>query len=254
MPNSRGTLRQLDRVTITGADDSVTAEDLITISQEFPFVEWGILFSRRLQDTTLTQERTPRYPSPAWILHELPLLDEAGVQLSAHLCGGWVRALALEGDFAWKRCNPRTSQIFPRIQLNFHAERQFRDTHHEFAAILEREEEAGHQIILQVDGVNDTWITQLVIENGIGVPLFDTSHGAGVSPSRWPKAWPKTFCGYAGGLSPTNVVDEITRIREVACGERIWIDMERQVRTDDDRALDLDKVCRVLTQCARFVV
>ena len=33
----------LQTVTLTGADDSVNPEDLIAISKEFPFVEWGIL-------------------------------------------------------------------------------------------------------------------------------------------------------------------------------------------------------------------
>ena len=31
----------LDRVTITGADDSVRPTDLLELSREFPFVEWG---------------------------------------------------------------------------------------------------------------------------------------------------------------------------------------------------------------------
>lgn len=50
----------LERVTITGADDSTDISQLVELSQEFPFVEWGILVSRR-------SEGGPRFPSREWI-------------------------------------------------------------------------------------------------------------------------------------------------------------------------------------------
>jgi phosphoribosylanthranilate isomerase len=100
-----------------------------------------------------------------------------------------------------------------------------------------------HDFIYQCDGVNDRWIRELEF----GSPLFDTSGGAGVLPNRWPGAWPGRYCGYAGGLGPDNVVEQLTRIRIAANeGERFWIDMERRVRSDDDEQFDLDKVRTVL--------
>ena len=40
-----GFLMILDRVTITGADDSIHVEQLAELSQAYPYVEWGILVS-----------------------------------------------------------------------------------------------------------------------------------------------------------------------------------------------------------------
>ncbi|MHB1675039.1 MAG: hypothetical protein ACYCSP_12405 [Acidobacteriaceae bacterium] len=38
---------KLETVTITGADDSTDIVELAELSEEFPFVEWGILISAR---------------------------------------------------------------------------------------------------------------------------------------------------------------------------------------------------------------
>ena len=39
----------LERVTITGADHDVRPQELVDLWKEFPFVEFGILFSPRQQ-------------------------------------------------------------------------------------------------------------------------------------------------------------------------------------------------------------
>lgn len=50
----------LDKVSITGADDSVNPKDLVELSEEFPFVEWAILLSK-------SRMRSNRYPSLNWM-------------------------------------------------------------------------------------------------------------------------------------------------------------------------------------------
>lgn len=39
--------RFINKVTVTGADDSIDPGDLISIQQEYPFVEFAILLSRK---------------------------------------------------------------------------------------------------------------------------------------------------------------------------------------------------------------
>src|SRR5437867_3256069 len=101
----------LDRVTITGADDSIHPTDLVALSKEFPYAEWGILFSG-------SRQGSPRYPTLAWI-SDLWKASGYGLQLSAHLCGKWVRELVLDANFSWRR-EDQYFDMFKRIQLNFH--------------------------------------------------------------------------------------------------------------------------------------
>ncbi len=213
-------------VTFTGADDTVKAKDLIAISKKYPDVEWGILFGG--------DGGAARWPSRSWCKTELPKLE--GLNLTAHLCGSFVYDLVLRGDFTWIYHYPEVYEIFQRVQLNFHgqefppAARSFHD----------RLADAPYQFIFQDDEVNGHLMTS--IGGDKEVRLFDVSHGAGVLPTTdegssanpWPRRTMYEYMGYAGGLGPTNIKDQLKLIEKQANPAEFgpyWIDMESRVRT-----------------------
>lgn len=250
---------ELDRVTITGADDSVDVNDLLAISKDFPFVEWGILFSAG-------KPPRPRFPSAGW-LHKLIMLHyESPLSLSMHLCGrhisglqepGYKRNFVLQGLY----------KIFSRVQLNFHGEPVPESSWKPLAENLNEWHDwrPKTQFIFQADGVNNDLLGDVlgIAEDSPryfdGVILFDCSHGAGVSPESWPEPLyyesdvRMAYHGYAGGLGPDNLAAEIPRIEAVADNCRTWIDMETKVRSDDDKTFDLAKVRQCLEICSPFV-
>ena len=227
----------LERVTITGADDTTSVSQLVELSQEFPFVEWGILVSRRA-------EGSPRFPSRDWI-DELIAVSH-GMTLSMHVCGAWVRQIFV-GELHWEDL-PSCYPVVDRIQINTHAER-----HASTVAFIDKlNERPNVQFIFQWDGVNDHLI-YAAKACGLNVAaLFDTSGGAGILPDKWVAPSPDFPCGYAGGLGPDNVVAQIHKI-ETVCSKPYWIDMERRVRWADDSHLDMDAVRLVLERCGKFI-
>lgn len=219
----------LDRVTITGADDSVAPKELVKLSQRYPFVEWGILLSR-------SREGTPRFPSEDWMLRLKDVVPNE-VKLSGHLCGAWVRALC-RGSRRFELERPGIARLFQRIQLNFHG------APHEI--LVDRFLECLHfwdreEIIFQFDRVNNGLMGEAIAGGVRAAPLFDTSGGAGVEPGEWP-APIAPYCGYAGGLHPDHLAEQLERIALAAGTSRIWIDVETHVRSDDDKTFDLAKV------------
>lgn len=254
---------KLDRVTITGADDSVTPEQLADLSREFPFVEWAILFSQRHQGTQ-------RWPSPDWLLRLQGVAKQNPMDLSAHLCGGWVRDV-LAGRLAFADWFGAMFDDYRRVQLNFHAEPQFANTPELAGALCANglinscgamRRTVERQFIFQIDGVNDKLLqsTRAMASQIDAVPLFDQSHGAGVLPEgAWPKAEYRNanrellYHGYAGGLGPDTLEAQLPLIAEAAGDARIWIDMESRVRSDEDRVFNLAKVRRCLEIAAPFV-
>lgn len=52
----------LRRVTLTGADDTVSPHELAALSARYPFVEWGILVSR-----CPPEHGRHRFPSLPWL-------------------------------------------------------------------------------------------------------------------------------------------------------------------------------------------
>lgn len=233
----------LDRVTITGADDSVHPDNLLALSRDFPFVEWGILVS-------MSRAGSPRYPSADWIRRlQAP-------RLSMHLCGRFVRALLL-GEVMFPLW---LLDGFDRVQLNFHAEHLALDSELFRQALRSL---GNRQFIFQVDGnCGNAFFEKALMDAEIdAVPLFDVSGGAGVLPEHWPRSvygrggfqsGSMLYHGYAGGLGPHNLVEQLPAIA-AAAGCRHWVDMETHVRSEDDQTFDVTKVALALRIAGGFI-
>ena len=223
-------------VTVTGADDSVRPEDLIPIIKRYPFVEFGILLSKK-------QQGGKRFPSRNWLGELYILWRHEKFALSGHLCGEWVRDLCLGKPSFFEEFG-YTWEMFSRFQLNFHAERHPVDDK-KFSELI-RQYLISRPVIFQMDGTNEKIFFSLNGRWGMQTfPLFDQSGGIGLLPKEWPKQLPNQYCGYAGGLSPDNLQKEIERISKVAPGP-IWIDAETLLRSEDDTVFQLETVRRFL--------
>jgi len=228
----------LNRVTLTGADDSISAEELLPLAERFPFSEWGILLSK-------SQQGGNRFPSKEWLLNLLPHAPH--LQLSGHICGRWVRDIC-EGNWSINEDIPGILGVFKRIQLNFHSQ-VHRLNKEQFARgikVLIAKGELDHQIIFQLDDVNND-ILDFAVSQGINaVGLFDRSGGDGILPESWPTS-KYSYVGYAGGLSPDNLDEQLHLIeKQVPDGRAVWIDVETKVRSEDDKLFDLNKCLRFL--------
>ncbi len=235
----------LDRVTVTGADDSVAIADitkLVDIAEKYPFVEFGILFSK-------SSEGQVRFPKADWVT-EFVSKVKPNTKICAHICGKWVRDIC-EGNWDVLVQRPQLA-AFQRFQLNFHASEHMMANQTQFLRGFERSG-VKQQIIFQMDGVNDDLLANAVKWGVNAVGLFDRSGGAGILPRSWPVPRYQAFWGYAGGLSPVNVAEQIGNIEKVSCGNGpIWIDAETHLYTND--VFDLEKVSAFLEAAKPWVI
>lgn len=219
-------------VTITGADDEVDPRDLLMLSDQYPFVEWGILFSQ-------TRNGTPRYPSDGWLRWlQSEIYRKAGTHDAAHLAvknGRWRFAAHACGEFS--RRAQAGELLFPwycrRVQINGYKPP---------IDGLKRLPRLETEVILQCRSI-DTMAATIRAARDLGRAsvLFDVSGGRGVSPETWPAVPGDALVGFAGGIGPDNVIDALDAA--AGCGAS-WIDMESGVRTED--TFDLGKVRAVL--------
>jgi len=233
---------KINRVTITGADDSIRPSDLNILSNKYPFVEWAILLSAK-------QEGKKRFPSLEWI-EELKEINN-NLQLSGHLCGSWVRDLLI-GNPSFITDRPTIYNIFNRFQLNFHAEELTVMPDLFMAAV--KKLSRGREIIFQADGRNNNLIVPFINKNEYVAVIHDVSHGAGVLTDNWPKYITGITNIYAGGLSPDNVVEQLNKIEQVVGNKIIGVDVETKVRSNNDQQFDLDLVERFLDNCQPWII
>lgn len=237
-------------VTITGADDATDPAELHDLWEQYPFVEWGILIG---------SHTGPRFPSVDWI-HRLVEEREKScnlMRLSLHVCGKFLREIANGRSSLGDYIGPQLF-AFHRVQLNWHGGQQPESVGENILKAFCELDRGGFgwdpQLIFQLDNVNNE-LWKPAGRRFACSGLFDLSHGAGLLPSDWPRCSSEIPCGWAGGLGPENLVDQIPKITEQSWkAQNFWIDMETRVRTEDGENLDLHKVRRCLEIAEPFTV
>lgn len=231
----------LSRITISGADDEVDPWDLVDLTRRFPFVEWGILVSKR--------PGRPRYPTSNWLNSLADALMKGRMFphfLSAHLCGSAAEEFC-QGESSWVQSLPANTS---RLQIN---------GCQPWPAPVDVIQNAlgsrnDLELIVQVREVTDL-NTALLFAESVTTPgnrvsaLFDPSGGRGLETKEWPST-PATFpLGYAGGIKPSTIESTISQIGKRS--KPYWLDMESGVRTDD--RFDLKLVREVLVRAAPYI-
>lgn len=236
-------MMKLKFVTLTGADDKTDPLAMLELSKKYKYAEWAILFSQ-------SKAGVPRYPSIDWVEKALPILSSCN--LSAHLCGKWVDD-ANKGHITFLD-DEDMFDAFDRVQLNMDKDKILKvlkwetdlwDCAFEKPVIL-----GGAYQKYKIHIPTDAFML-----HGVN-PLFDCSGGNGILAKEWP-APPlheydsPLFCGYAGGLGPDNIEEELLKIEEVVGDAEIWVDMESKIRNRKDE-FDLEKCEQVLAIASRW--
>lgn len=234
---------KINKVTITGADDSVDHNDLVALQLKYPFVEWGILFSEK-------RAGKDRYPTMSWIQRL-----SVDLKLSAHLCGGYSRSIFEDGDVSFLH-NLHSS--FKRVQINYNFGYNQNWSFRKMLAYASTY--SIRQIVLQYNKSNNNSIYHLIDEECNGsLPdninlLYDSSGGRGNAFVALQPPFKGIYTGYSGGISPLNIKEVCSVIYnsyDFAVDEEVWIDMESGVRTDNK--FDLSKVEYVLEMASLFI-
>ena len=221
--------------TLTGIDEQTNLNDLVALSREFPFVEWAMLYSPDRAGKEV------RYMSQKKLIEATEFLKEKA-STALHLCGASVP------DFVENIGQQDFTKQFDRIQLNFNMRRS-KFTFGQLQEAVNAFMSEKRPLITQHHSGNDH-LSQAITGQYHHV-LFDSSGGSGKSVTEWPERFEKKFIGYAGGLGPETIEDDLKSIAHHAHHHNFWIDMESKIRTND--LLDIEKCHTVLSACEPFV-
>lgn len=231
---------KINKVTLTGADNKTNYADLLKLQEQYPFVEWGILFSK-------SREGQQRYPTQEHIKDQFTGIGS--LELSAHFCGWWSKVVLENQNFELITGLP---DQFKRVQLNYN----FKNSKGFDLITLLRFAENYNQksIILQYNRSNSEVLDKFRSENVLPENihfLYDGSGGRGTEIQVIDEPIGTYYTGYSGGLSTENIDSICATISRAENQSKVWIDMESGVRTDND--FDLIKVETILHKCALFV-
>lgn len=208
----------IPKITYTGIDRKTDISKLPEVC------EIGILY-------TVTTAGGNRYPDRDEVHAILDALD--GRAASIHICGKAARTELLEGyldDILDK---------VDRVQINGKV------CVWELRTLCERY--PGKVFITQHVQYNAHLADSGIVNHAL---LIDASGGRGISPNAWIPPKSSRPVGFAGGIGPDNIMQELERIEPIM-KDGAWIDMESKIRDDDDW-FDVDAVNQVQTVVERF--
>jgi hypothetical protein len=213
----------LTRCSLTGVDETTALVELVAVSDLYPFVEWGFMYSPKRQGGR------GRYPSVTRLrraFKELPSM----VRVALHVGGNGVPQL-LDGEAVVSGLFEQIRTRGGRVQLDLEAGGGEVDVAKLRAFMLGR---PGVTFITPHN--NDTApITAALADVANHAILFDVSLGRGLAPEVWPAPLPAVRCGYAGNLGPEQLARALPRIYEAAGSTEFWIDMQERLRDPEDR-------------------
>jgi hypothetical protein len=194
----------IERITLTGADERTDVADLATLVKRHPRVEVGLLY-------TATPEGRHRYVGLEWLSSALPVLRG---RAALHVCGRAAREQLIEGLLDGLVAHT------PRVQVNG-------------AMAIDEAERCAARVRTLITQHHDGNAHLLDVKAPNHCILIDASGGKGKSPAGWSHPPTHKVTGFAGGLGPQNLLCELERIGPVARPEA-WVDMEAKLRDDDD--------------------
>jgi hypothetical protein len=234
----------LTTLTLTGPDDRTKIDDMLALSERFPFVEWAVLMAP-------SREGTPRFPAAAWRDSFIDAVRGTSVKRAMHLCGRSVKDLAELGS---EKLPYRAG--YQRLQLNFNAKvwtMASLERLSKKASWAEFWDGTPQGIIVQ-QNANNAGVPEMFSKTGCKdvQALFDASGGRGLKLEAYPAPLLGMTCGYAGGIGPGSIDDALEMAAAAAGGHDYWLDMESAIRTDN--ALDMGKVLQVLETVDSWII
>jgi hypothetical protein len=211
-----------DILTLTGLDANVDLDRVEALSQEFPFLEWGVLL-------TDTGRGVGRYPDLSTVERFAQASVARRARFALHVCKG-----AVEDVLQGRGVVAELAAQFPRVQLNSVFPKDRLASLRAFVRGCQ-----SQTLIVQHNTANfNVWPVMSDLPNF--AVLFDASKGRGRAPRQWPCAIRQVHCGYAGGLGPQTLGDELPKIARASHEQAAWVDMETHLRTEGDR-FDLER-------------
>lgn len=226
----------LKTIVCSGINEKNDVNEAVRFLEDHPCVEFGIQCSPRK-----ASYQTPRLE---WLQELTAKLGEKQIKgrIALHLNEGFVTSFC-EGMVPPEIIELlNNDDTIGRLQLNFKIGREtfggktvpdlikLQDTINSVPM---------HRIILSASQPNLPFIQKAYHQGMKFDVLFDDSFGEGILPDkRRPPLFEDLFQGYAGGLSPENIVQELNKISQVA-KKCVFIDAEGKLK--DNNSFSFEK-------------
>lgn len=236
-------------VTCSGANENTNIRNLLKLMEDYPVGEIGIQIS-----ADKTAKEMPQYD---WILKLAENIQNSKSDIRAALhvnnewaqefCNGFI-APELDRFMGLKKTDGKP--VFARVQLNILVGREKMPNVDKVIDTLNLF--LKQRFIFPYNVPNASFIKGLYDKGVMFDNLYDFSFGEGHKPeSRGPVVFPDRLQGYAGGLSPNNIYEELDKIGKVVPKDaEIYIDAQGHLA--DNQIFSISKARKFILNALKW--
>ena len=229
------------RCTFTGVDEQSSFSEIEKLTKRFPFIEWGILYSKSKSGND------NRYPSLDFIKSFGYFCKAKKISNALHVCGEQARTLMLDSSFEldnkFIKDTIFSHNLFNRVQVNVNLS----DPNHKYGIGIMDRLFYLPKLILQYNENNAEFIKNLqrpLWNYGRTIDvLIDGSLGLGkeITDFSVPDLSFNHALGFAGGINPENILNilqQLPKADSITNVSTLGIDVESGIRTNDVLSLE----------------
>ncbi len=218
----------LKTVVCSGVNEKNDIQETILFLKKHPNLELGVQCSPKKAGYG-----TDRFE---WLKELTSKLDQENIigRIALHLNEGFAVSFCSGNIPKEVLYLKKHSSAVGRLQLNFKIGREIFENE-QIAPDIQKlkksiEQLSDHRVIVSASKTNLPFIYKMHHQGIQFDALFDDSFGEGVLPEKRQKPlFDDVFQGYAGGISPENVTQELQKIAKVAVGN-VFIDAEGKLK------------------------
>lgn len=237
----------IQTITCSGPNEKVKLAGLLRLFTANSIAEMGVQCSGKT-----TSVGTERYEWIKQLFIDAGRIQQnlrAALHINTEWCEDFCRGNVARELSEFMAFRHNGAPFFSRIQLNFSLPRNQTITDRinpkDVADVILSY--PSTRFILPCNIKTIGFIEKVAEFNVVFDVLYDSSFGEGISPDRWEApVFKDRFQGYAGGLSPENIVENLDKISQVVpTGTDIFVDAEGNLK-DEAGAFDLAKARRYI--------
>lgn len=231
---------QLRYITCSDPRENTPVEDILQLSQIAPNVE--IAVQAHPSKMSFDMPRRKWFENLLKESLSMPTAPNLAVHVNLDWCDKFCRGILVPEllDLFFLLRNDKSPAIH-RWQINIHGSKTKLFKRDNIASILQNYPD--REFIFQYGASEYHRMQRLDKTSANFSVLYDTSGGAGKLTKNWRAPLFDTHSqGYAGGLSPENISENLNKIAKVA-GDRtdIWIDAEGKLKTPGTKTFDITR-------------
>jgi len=254
---------RINKINFTGIDQTMPMKHIFDLSQEYPFIEWGIATDQDHFNSSIVfaKNRTPGFVSKHYLSHfldsylEYVINGKSTLSLSFHLHSMWPER-ALQGFSTFQSDLDTFIPLFKRIQ--FYLPREYQELPKKDQELPKKDIANLDKMVLMLKELDldnqfsiSTANSNLVNNNDLLSFVYRGDHFSKTDKENISQD--PTLFGIDYNFSAENLEEKLKSLEDFLGDREVWLEIFHAIRNDKDNKIDSNKINCICKLVSNYV-